>query len=142
MGLFIRCLWYTPFLLPFFCQTAPGPRPRHSTNPAFCRFLSTFRTISRLTPMHARSSSTRRNSPDDLLQRLPCRLPGSITNKTDSYDIIFTMVHFLEPAQGHDYVIPFNYLSPPMVNTAIYMNLLRSVAVCKIEVKRSNLGSL
>jgi len=52
-------------VLPFFRQRAPGPLPTHSTSLAFCRSLSTRRTISRLTPGQACSSSAKVNSPEN-----------------------------------------------------------------------------
>ena len=44
--LFYRFLEVIPFLL----HGAPGPRPKHSTFPDFCKSLKTFRIMSLLTP--------------------------------------------------------------------------------------------
>src|SRR3989338_4757428 len=57
---------YYPLLevLPLFLQSAPGPRPRHSTSLRTWSSLSTRRIISLLTPGQARSRSDRENSPE------------------------------------------------------------------------------
>src|SRR5438093_1084356 len=49
--------------LPFLLHAAPGPRPRHTTEPPFCWSRNTLRIMSRLTPGHARSNSASVKSP-------------------------------------------------------------------------------